>query len=113
MLSNARIQQRIKMFGAKIGLVSDNSICKRCKFNDATMIGRLAKLKTAPQLDTLDKFARGLGVRIEDLIYDRTDADMEMARIWDELSEYEKTETIVWVKVQQREKNKQKQSVAA
>ena len=113
MLNNEQIQQRIKMFGARQGLNSDNAICRQCKFNDATMIGRLAKLKTAPQLDTLDKFARGLGVRIEDLIYNRTDADMEMSRYWDELSEYEKMETVVWVKMQLREKNKKKQSAAA
>jgi len=113
MLNNEQIQQRIKMFGVRQGLNSDNAICRQCKFNDATMLGRLAKLKTAPQLDTLDKFARGLGVRVEDLIYNRSDADMEMSRYWDELSEYEKIETVVWVKMQLREKNKKKQSVAA
>lgn len=113
MLDNKQIQNRIRSLAARAGLDSDSALCKRCKFENRSVLGQFDRLKNTPRLDTLDKFAQGLGVRIEDLIYDRTDADMEMARIWDDLTEYEKMETIVWVKVQQREKNKQKQSVAA
>ena len=113
MLSNRDIQKKIRDLADKKGLKSDLAICERCCFDNRSVLGKFDKLKSTPRLDTLDKFARGLGVRIEDLIYDRTDADMEMARIWDDLTEYEKMETIVWVKVQQREKNKQKQSTAA
>ncbi len=113
MLNNEQIVKRIRQIANQTEATSDSEICRKCKFNNRAQIGNMLKIKTAPQIDTLDKFARGLGVRIEDLIYDRTDADMEMARIWDDLTEYEKMETIVWVKVQQREKNKQKQSVAA
>ena len=113
MLNNKNIQKRIRQFAQQIGLDSDMAICQKCSFENRSVLGKFDTLKNTPRLDTLDKFARGLGVRIEDLIYDRTEADMEMARIWDNLTEYEKTETIVWVKVQQREKNKQNQSVAA
>lgn len=112
MLANDKIQKKIREYANKIGLTSDLAICEKCCFDNRSVLGKFDKLKSAPRLDTLDKFARGLGVRIEDLIYDRTDADMEMARIWDNLTEYEKTETIVWIKFQQREKNKQ-QSAAA
>lgn len=112
MLSNEKIQQKIRKFANDIGLTSDLAICERCNFENRSVLGKFDKLKNTPRLDTLDKFARGLGVRIEDLIYDRTDADMEMARIWDDLTEYEKTETIVWVKVQQRKKNKQQSKAA-
>lgn len=112
MLTNDKIQKKIREYANKIGLTSDLAICEKCCFDNRSVLGKFDKLKSTPRLDTLDKFARGLGVRIEDLIYDRTDADMEMARIWDNLTEYEKTETIVWIKVQQREKNKQ-QSAAA
>ena len=113
MLSNKDIQKKIRNLADKKGLKSDLAICEQCRFDNRSVLGKFDKLKNTPRLDTLDKFAQGLGCRIEDLIYDRTDADMEMSRIWDELSEYEKTETIIWIKWQQREKNKQKQSVAA
>lgn len=107
MLSNKQIQEKIRYFGAKAGLKSDNAICKHCEFNDATMIGKIDKLKTAPQLDTLNKFARGLGVEIEDLIHSRTDADLELSRLLAGLSEYEKTEVIVYIRMMRKEKNKE------
>ena len=113
MLNNAQIVDKIRCFAKKQSITSDSEICRQCGFIGRGQIRNILNTKTKPQLDTMDKFARGLGVRIEDLIYDRTDADMEMARIWENLTEYEKTETIVWVKVQQREKNKQKQSAVA
>lgn len=113
MLNNEQIVNRIRQIATKTGNISDSEICRKCNFSNRGVLGNILKIKTAPQLDTLDKFARGLGVRIEDLIYNRTDADMEMSRYWDELSEYEKMETVVWVKMQLREKNKKKQSAAA
>ena len=113
MLNNEHIVNRIRLFAKNDGLSTDSEICRRCGFTNRAQINQMLKLKTAPQLDTLDKFARGLGVRVEDLIYNRSDADMEMSRYWDELSEYEKMETVVWIKMQLREKNKKKQSAAA
>lgn len=113
MLDNKQIQAKIRNTAKHVGLESDLAICQRCGFENRSVLGKFGNLKTAPRLDTLDKFARGLGVRVEDLIYNRSDADMEMSRYWDELSEYEKMETVVWIKMQLREKNKKKQSVAA
>lgn len=113
MLNNEQIVNRIRKIATQNGQLSDAEICRRCKINNRSQLGHMTKVKTAPQLDTLDKFARGLGVRIEDLIYNRTDVDIEMSRYWDELSEYEKMETVVWIKMQLREKNKKKQSAAA
>lgn len=90
MLNNKQIVNRIRQIATKHGQVSDAEICRQCKIGNRSQLGHMTKVKTAPQLDTLDKFARGLGVAIEDLIYDRTDADMEMSRIWGDLTEYEK-----------------------
>jgi len=112
MLNNEQIVNRIREIANKAGTISDSEICRRCKFTNRGVINNILKIKTAPQLDTLDKFAAGLGVGVEDLIYDRTDADMEMSQIWGKLSEYDKIETIVWIKMQLREK-KQRQSKAA
>lgn len=112
MISNKLIVSRIRTLGKKAGMTSDSEICRRCGFDGRGQIRNMLNAKTAPQLDTLDKFATSLGVMIEDLIYDRTDADMEMSQIWGKLSEYDKMETIVWIKMQLREK-KQRQSKAA
>lgn len=112
MVKNEQIVNRIRQIANKTGPLSDSEICRRCKFNNRAQLGHMLKIKTAPQLDTLDKFARGLNVRIEDLIYDRTDADMEMSRIWNDLSEYQKMEAIVYVKMQIREKNKPQSKAA-
>lgn len=112
MLNNEQIVNRIRKIATKAGTMSDSEICRRCKIGNRAQLGHMMKIKTAPQLDTLDKFAAGLGVRIEDLIYDHTDADMELGRIWGKLSEYDKMETIVWIKMQLREK-KQRQSKVA
>ncbi len=105
MISNAQIVNRIRTIAQKLSIQSDSEICRRCGFEGRSQIRNILIAKTAPQLDTLGKFARGLGVQIEDLIYDRTDADMEMSRLWAGLSEYEKMEAIVYVKMNQREKN--------
>lgn len=107
MLNNAQIVDKIRCFAQKQSITSDSEICRQCGFIGRGQVRNILNTKTAPQLDTINKFAQGLGVRIEDLIYDRTDADMEMARIWDDLTEYEKTETIVYIKMQQREKKQQ------
>lgn len=105
MLSNKDIQARIRTIGKKSGFASDRAISRQCGFNDATLIGKMDTVKNTPQIGTLDKFARGLGVRIEDLIYDTTDADREMAGVWANLSEYEKTEIVVYAKMMIKEKN--------
>ena len=60
----------------------------------------------------MDKFARGLGVHIEDLVYSRTDADLQMAKLWPDLTEYEKTEAVVYVKMMLKEKNEKAKKVA-
>ena len=112
MLNNKQIQERIRYFGEKAGYKSDNAICKRCNFNDATMIGKIDKLKTAPQLDTLDKFAKGLGIDIVDLIINRSDADIELSKLIKTLTEYEKTEVVVYIKMMQKEKNQEQRMVA-
>lgn len=105
MLNNKQIVERIRKFGQMAGLNNDTAVLDKCDFDNRAQLNNMLKIKTAPQLDTLNKFARGLGVQIEDLIYDRTDADMEMARLWIKLTEYEKMETIVYIKMTQREKN--------
>ena len=112
MLSNKQIQDRIRSLAGKIGLDSDSAICKRCKFENRSVLGQFDRLENTPRLDTLDKFANGLGVGVQDLIYNRTDADMEMSRIWNDLSEYQKMEAIVYVKMQIREKNKPQSKAA-
>ena len=112
MLDNKNIQARIREIGKKLGFASDRAISRQCGFNDATLIGKMDTVKNTPQIGTLDKFARGLGVQIEDLIYNTTDVDREMARVWAELSEYEKTETVVYVKMMIKEKNEKQRKVA-
>lgn len=112
MLNNKQIQERIRYFGNAAGFKSDNAICKQCRFNDATMIGKIDKLKTAPQLDTLDKFAKGLGISIIDLIVGRSDADREIANLLSTMTEYEKTEVVVYIRMMLKEKNQEQRKVA-
>lgn len=106
MLNNNTIVERVRKFGRAVGACSDAAICEKCAIGNRMALKNVQRAKTSPQVGTLDKFARGLGVRIEDLIYNTTDADMEMSRIWHDLSEYEKTEVVVYIKMQQKEKNK-------
>lgn len=112
MISNELIVQRIRILSQRLGITTDSEICRRCKFTNRGVLDNILRIKTAPQLDTLEKFAAGLNVQIEDLIYNRTDADMELSRIWDELSEYEKTEVNVYIKMLLREKNKKTSKAA-
>lgn len=105
MLDNKSIVARVRKFGHNIGACSDAAICEKCKIGNRMALKNVSSAKTSPQIGTLDKFARGLGVRIEDLIYDTTDADREMAGVWANLSEYEKTETVVYAKMMIKEKN--------
>ena len=106
MISNEFIVQRIRILSKRLGITTDSEICRRCEFTNRTQIGNMLKIKTAPQLDTLEKFAKGLNVRIEDLIYNHSDADMALPQVWNELTEYEKTEVIVYIRMLLREKNK-------
>lgn len=105
MLNNTQILDKVRQFGRLAGLDTDAAICEHCGFNNRAVLGKIGIVKTTPQLGTLAKFAQGLGVEIEDLIYNRTEADTEMSRIWRNLSEYEKTEVVVYIKMQQKEKN--------
>ena len=105
MLNNVQIVNRIKMFGEKIGLHTDAALCNKCGFTNRMVINNLQSVKTTPQLGTLAKFADGLGVSVEDLIYNRTDADVELGKIIKGLTEYEKTELIVYAKTQILKKN--------
>ncbi len=112
MLDNKAIEEKIRALGKKAGLHTDMAICEKCNFSTRTQLGKMGQLKTAPQLDTLEKFAKGLGVQIEDLIYDRTDADIELSKILPQLSEYEKTEVVVYAKMIIKEKNAKTQKAA-
>lgn len=112
MISNEFIVQRIRILSQRLGISTDSEICRRCNFSNRGVLNNILRLKTAPQLDTLEKFAKGLDVRIEDIIYNRTDADIAMSRSWDELTEYEKTEVNVYIKMLLREKNKEQPKVA-
>ena len=107
MLDNKAIENKIRALGKKTGLNTDMAICEKCNFSTRTQLGKMGQLKTAPQLDTLAKFAKGLGVQIEDLIYDRTDADIELSQLLAGLSEFEKTEVIVYIRMRRKEKNKE------
>jgi len=107
MLNNKQIVEKIRTFGKKTGLNTDMAICEKCDFTNRAQIRNMLSIKTAPQLDTLNKFARGLGVEIEDLIYDRTDADIELSQLLAGLSEFEKTEVIVYIRMMRKEKNKE------
>ncbi len=98
-LSNKKIQMRIREIGRKSGLRSDNAICRKCGFNDATMIGKIGKLKTSPQLDTLDKFARGLNCTVVDLIYNRGEVDMDLSLQISQMTEYQKLQMVVFAKM--------------
>ncbi len=99
MIDNKFIQRRIRELGRRAGYASDNAICKRCGFNDATMIGKIGQLKTSPQLDTLERFARGLGCAIEDLIYKRGDVDIDLAAQIAQMTEYQKLQMVVFAKM--------------
>lgn len=105
MLNNVQIVEKVRHLGQLMGLRSDAAICEKCNFSNRTQLGKMSNLKTAPQLDTLAKFADGLGVSVEDLIYNRTDADVELGKIIKGLTEYEKTELIVYAKTQILKKN--------
>ena len=113
MLNNQAIQAKIRHFGKLCGLGMDAAICERCGFNNRAVLGKIGLLKTSPQLDTLHKFAKGLGVCIEDLIYDRSDADMTLGRLLSDLSEYEKMEVVAYIRLMNREKNSFVQPKAA
>lgn len=112
MVNNENIVKKIREFGSNAGLKTDMAICKKCKFSNRTQLGKMATLKTAPQLDTIAKFAEGLGIQIEDLIYDRTDADRELSKWVAKLTEYEKTEVVVYIKMMLKEKNQEQRMVA-
>ena len=112
MLSNKEIVERIRHLGKKVGLTSDFAICRQCQFENRAVLGKIDTLKTAPRLDTLEKFASGLGVAIEDLVYSRTEADMELSRTVSQLTEYEKTEVVVYAKMIIKEKNEKAKKVA-
>lgn len=99
MVDNKFIQRRIREMGRRAGMCSDNAICRACGFNDATMIGKIGQLKTSPQLDTLEKFAAGLGCTIEDLIYQRGDVDVDLAAQIAQMTEYQKLQMVVFAKM--------------
>lgn len=103
-MTNKQIANRIRLIGNKNGLVNDTQITKKAGYY-ADTIKNIEQVKTSPRLDTLSKFADALGVGIEDLIYDRTDADIELSKILRNLSEYEKTELVVYARMLLREKN--------
>ena len=113
MLNNKQIQERIRFFAKQAGLDSDLAICEKCKFENRAVLGKFETLKTAPRLDTLAKFADGLNVSIEDLIHNRTDADREISRLLSTMTEYEKTEVVVYIKLMQKEKNQEQQRMVA
>lgn len=112
MLDNKVIVERVRKFGQLAGVRSDAAICEKCGIGNRMALKNVQMAKTSPQVGTLNKFARGLGVRIEDLIYNTTDVDREMARVWTELSEYEKTETVVYAKMMIKEKNEKQRKIA-
>ncbi len=99
MLDNKLIQAQIREMGRRAGLGSDNAVCRRCGFNDATMIGKIGQLKTSPQLDTLQKFAQGLQCSIEDLIYQRAEVDVDLATQISQMTEYQKLQMVVFAKM--------------
>lgn len=99
MIDNKFIQMRIREIGRKSGLISDNAICHKCGFNDATIIGKIGKLKTAPQLDTLCRFADGLGCDISDLTCMRSETDTDLMRQISQMNEYQKLQMVVFAKM--------------
>ncbi len=107
MLDNKQIVEKIRKFGTAVGLLSDTAICKQCNISNRMVFNGIMNAKNTPQLGTLAKFAKGLGVQIEDLIYDRSDADREISRLIVDLSDYEKTEVVVYIKMMLKEKNKE------
>ena len=113
MLNNTNIVKNIREFGKRAGLMSDAAICKQCKISNRMVFDGIVKAKTTPQLGTIAKFADGLNVQIEDLIYNRTDADREIARLLSTMTEYEKTEVVVYIKMMQKEKNQEQQRMVA
>ena len=112
MLNNENIVKNIREFGKRAGLNSDAAICKQCKITNRMVFDGITKAKTTPQLGTIAKFATGLGVQIEDLIYNRTDADREIANLLSTMTEYEKTEVVVYIRMMLKEKNQEERKVA-
>ena len=69
--------------------------------------------KTAPRLSTLEQFAYGLGVEIDDLVRDTTDADREIRKKLSNLTEYEKAKVSVYIDMILAEKNTSDQRIVA
>jgi ribosomal protein L37E len=93
-LENKDIQERIRRFGEIAGFNSDAIICEKCGFGNRSVLGKIGDLKTAPQLDTLDKFAKGLHVAIEDLIYQRTESQRRLQELTDKMTDDERNQVI-------------------
>lgn len=106
MNTNTQIADKIRRYGRLVGLDNDFQITKKAGCYSST-IADIVRLKTAPRLDTLCKFADLLGITVEDLIYDRTDADVNLSRLINQLSEYEKTKVAVYIEMMVAEKNKE------
>ena len=67
--TNEQIAERIRHFGKQKGLVNDNQICRAGGFFNSVITNFITKTKTAPRIDTLQKFADAVGCSITDLIY--------------------------------------------
>ncbi len=103
-MTNKQIAAKIRKLGKKNGLTNDRQITMRAGCYADTILN-IESLKTAPRIDTLSKFSRAFGVGIEDLIYDRSEVQMELSAFIADFSERELLELIVYAKMMRKEKN--------
>ncbi|MDR1361386.1 MAG: helix-turn-helix transcriptional regulator [Rickettsiales bacterium] len=92
MLTNKQIIARIRSIASAKGIKNDAEIARRAGTTHVMLID-IPNLKTSPRLDTIDKFARALGVSVSDLIYpEQSQKDTEMLEIWNQLNDSEQSE---------------------
>jgi len=93
MLSNPGIVERIRNIARGKGIKSDAEIARATNTQRA-LFQDMPRLKTAPRLDTIAKISKGLGVRIEDLIYETPAADSEFTALYGQINKAQRVEIL-------------------
>jgi transcriptional regulator with XRE-family HTH domain len=98
MLSNRQIVERIRSIAQRKGLKKDAEIARASKTTRAMLID-IPKLKTAPRLDTICKFADGLGVSITEIIYNNPGQESELLSLFARITNAQQTEILDRLKI--------------
>jgi transcriptional regulator with XRE-family HTH domain len=99
LINNVKVAERIRKIGKQRGFSSDAAICEKCGF-DRVMLIMIAKLKTAPQIDTLLKFANGLDCSMEEFIKDLSETHIKLIKILENLGDDKKNQLIGFILAQ-------------